>query len=81
MRRRNDHTTPAEQALDQARQKHGRRSPKAAAAAAGYGNEMAERITEHIEQGAARSQQGWDHNGTPLWMRIKTALGMAGHRG
>lgn len=81
MSRRNIQTTPAERALNEARREHGRRSPKAIADAAEYGQDMAERITTQAEQGAARTQRGWDRNGTPMWMRVKTVLGLAGRRG
>lgn len=81
MSRRNDHTIPAAQALEDVRHEHGRRSPKAAAAATEYGQEVAEQIASHAEQCAARTQQRWDRNGTPLWMRTKAALGLAGVRG
>ncbi len=76
MSQRNDPRTPAEQALDRTRRENGRRSPEAAAAADGYGKGMAERIAAQVEQDAARAQRRWDRNGMPLWMRIKTALGL-----
>ena len=81
MSERNDRRAPAEQALDQARRAHGRRCPAAAAAADRYGSELAERITAQQEQGAERTQQRWDRCGTPMWMRIKTALGLGGRCG
>ncbi len=78
---RNDPSNPAERSLDRARREHGRGSPEAAVAAEVYGHEMDERITAEVKQGAAHTQQGWDRHGTPLWMRIKAALGLAGRRG
>lgn len=81
MSRRNNLTTPWEQNLDQARREHGRRSTQAGAAAAGYGREMVRRITTQAERDAATTQRRWDRNGTPWWMRVKTALRLAGRRG
>lgn len=81
MSRRNHLTTPSGQNLDHARREYGRRSPQAGAAAAGYGREMVRRIATQVEQDAATTQRRWDRNGTPWWMRVKTALGLADRRG
>lgn len=81
MSRRNHRPTPTEQALHEARAAHGRRATQARSAADGYAQSMGEQITNEVRQEAVETQLEWDRDGTPWWMRVKSALGWTGRRG